>query len=124
MPAMTKLILALLALLAISLSPDTENPWFKVLQYAAGMSYLFYASHRLVKRSGVMRTECPDQPPTTTPDLHVGDKVSKTGGDYHFDGTIVSEFRKISGLIRYVVEDDRGVLHIYSAKNLTRNSHP
>ena len=52
------------------------------------------------------------------PFYKIGDKVSKTGGDYRFDGTIVSCFSKLSGYIRYVVEDDRGVLHIYSERNL------
>ncbi len=46
------------------------------------------------------------------------DKVSKVGGDYRFDGTIVAVFTKLSGVVRFVVEDDRGVLHIYSEKNL------
>jgi hypothetical protein len=50
--------------------------------------------------------------------LHEGDIVHKVGGDYRFDGVIVSVFPKLSGAIRYVVEDDRGVLHIYSEKNL------
>ena len=50
--------------------------------------------------------------------LKVGDKVSKIGGDYKFDGIIVAIFQKLSGLTRLVVEDDRGVLHIYSEKNL------
>ena len=48
----------------------------------------------------------------------VNDKVSKVGGDYTFDGTVVSIFPKLSGAIRVVVEDDRGVLHVYSEKNL------
>lgn len=48
----------------------------------------------------------------------VGDKVEKTGGDYRFEGVIVSAFKKLSGAERFVVEDDRGVLHIYSEKNL------
>ncbi len=48
----------------------------------------------------------------------VGDKVSKVGGDYTFDGTVVSIFPKLSNAIRVVVEDDRGVLHVYSCKNL------
>ena len=50
--------------------------------------------------------------------LNVGDKVRKVGGDYVFDGVIVSSFLKISGKVRYVVEDDRGILHIFSEKNL------
>jgi hypothetical protein len=50
----------------------------------------------------------------------VGDKVEKIGGDYVFVGVVVAAFRKLSGAARYVVEDDRGVLHVYSAKNLRR----
>lgn len=52
--------------------------------------------------------------------LHVGDKVSKVGGDYTFEGTVVAGFYKLSGAPRYVVEDDRGVLHVYSFKNLKK----
>lgn len=48
----------------------------------------------------------------------VGDLVEKIGGDYTFIGYVVSRFNKISGQVRYVVEDDRGVLHVYSFKNL------
>ncbi len=47
-----------------------------------------------------------------------GDKVEKLKGDYTFVGIVVSVFRKLSGVTRYVVEDDRGVLHIYSENNL------
>ena len=48
----------------------------------------------------------------------VGDKVEKVGGDYIFVGVVVSVFQKLSGAVRLVVEDDRGVLHVYSEKNL------
>lgn len=48
----------------------------------------------------------------------VGNNVSKVGGDYTFDGVVVAVFQKLSGAIRLVVEDDRGVLHVYSEKNL------
>jgi hypothetical protein len=48
----------------------------------------------------------------------IGEKVSKKGGDYRFDGIVVSVFKKLSGVERYVVEDDRGVLHIYGQQNL------
>jgi hypothetical protein len=52
----------------------------------------------------------------------VGDKVEKVGGDYTFVGVVVSVFQKLSGAVRLVVEDDRGVLHVYSEKNLrTKN---
>lgn len=50
--------------------------------------------------------------------LFPGAMVSKTGGDYRFDGTVIGVFRKLSGVVRYAVEDDRGVVHIYSRKNL------
>ena len=48
----------------------------------------------------------------------VGAKVSKKGGDYRFNGTVIGTFKKLSGVWRYAVEDDRGVIHIYSARNL------
>lgn len=48
----------------------------------------------------------------------IGDKVEKVGGDYTFVGIVVSVFQKLSGAVRFVVEDDRGVLHVYSEKNL------
>ena len=48
----------------------------------------------------------------------VGDKVSKTSGDYAFTGTIVSVFKKKSGATRYVVEDDRGLLLIMNEAQL------
>lgn len=54
--------------------------------------------------------------------IKVGDKVSKKGGDYRFDGTVVAVFTKLSGVERYVVEDDRGVLHIYGPSNLVKNT--
>ena len=52
----------------------------------------------------------------------VGDLVSKVGGDYSFEGVVVAAFVKQSGVDRYVVEDDRGILHVYSAKNLKLRS--
>jgi predicted nucleic acid-binding Zn ribbon protein len=55
---------------------------------------------------------------TKSDELVIGSKVRKVGGDYRFEGTIVSAFKKLSGKERFVVEDDRGVLHIYSEKNL------
>jgi len=46
------------------------------------------------------------------------DKVAKISGDYDFEGIVVSAFRKLDGKVRYVVEDDRGILHIFSDANL------
>lgn len=48
----------------------------------------------------------------------VGDLVEKVGGDYTFVGHVVAVFAKLSGAVRLVVEDDRGVLHVYSEKIL------
>jgi hypothetical protein len=55
----------------------------------------------------------------------VGNLVEKVGGDYTLSGVVVAAFMKRSGARRYVVEDDRGILMIYSGKNLRlRNPLP
>lgn len=51
-------------------------------------------------------------------DIKIGSKVEKVGGDYTFVGIVVADFKKLSGLRRLVVEDDRGVLHVYNEKIL------
>lgn len=48
----------------------------------------------------------------------VGDEVAKLEGDYTFYGVVVSVFQKRSGATRYVVENDDGILHIFSDKML------
>jgi|TARA_R110000782_G_scaffold263981_2_gene356949 hypothetical protein len=53
----------------------------------------------------------------------VGDLVEKVGGDYTFVGHVVSVFEKLSGAIRLVIEDDRGVLHVYNEKILRLVDH-
>jgi hypothetical protein len=53
------------------------------------------------------------------PAYAVGDEVEKVGGDYRFAGTVVAVFRKRGGAVRLVVEDERGLLMIYSEKNLS-----
>ena len=55
--------------------------------------------------------------------FNVGDLVEKVGGDYTFKGNIVSVFEKLSGAVRLVVEDDRGVLHVYNEKILRLVDH-
>jgi hypothetical protein len=57
---------------------------------------------------------------TNQPEFASGDLVGKYGGDYVFEGTVVAVFTKTTGVWRYVVEDDRGILHIYSAPNLKK----
>jgi transcription elongation factor len=51
-------------------------------------------------------------------EIKFGDKVKKVTGDYKFSGTVVSVFQKLSGQTRYVVENNDGILHIFSAANL------
>ena len=50
--------------------------------------------------------------------IQVGDRVRRVSSDYTFVGTVVSKFNKLSGLVRFVVEDDRGVLFIWNEKNM------
>lgn len=45
----------------------------------------------------------------------IGRRVTKRSGDYDFDGEIRAVIPKRSGAIRYVVEDERGLLLIMSA---------
>ena len=54
--------------------------------------------------------------------LKEGDRVEKEGGDYRFEGIIVSKFQKTSGATRFVVENQDGILHIFSEKNLKPKS--
>jgi hypothetical protein len=54
-------------------------------------------------------------------DYKVGDHVRKVGGDYTFDGVVVSKFSKTSGKVRYVVENAQGILHIFSEANLVEH---
>lgn len=51
--------------------------------------------------------------------LAVGTKVRKETGDYVYEGIVVSRFTKQSGKLRYVVEDSRGLLFIFSHDQLT-----
>jgi hypothetical protein len=41
-----------------------------------------------------------------------GYKFTKTSGDYTFEGTVLCVIEKLSGAIRYAVEDDRGLILI------------
>jgi hypothetical protein len=48
----------------------------------------------------------------------INDFVFKHTGDYRVFGVIRAVFRTGNGNIRYVVEHENGILHIYSDKNL------
>lgn len=50
--------------------------------------------------------------------FNVGDRVEKVTGDYVFRGVVVSVFKKRNGLVRVVVENQDGLLHIFSETNL------
>lgn len=52
--------------------------------------------------------------------MNIGDKIKKMGGDYNYEGTIISIFQKLSGATRVVVEDTRGLLLIMNEKQLER----
>lgn len=52
--------------------------------------------------------------------FHVGDHVFKEGGDYTFVGVVVAVFAKLSGEVRYVVEDERGLLLIMNFRQLRK----
>ena len=54
----------------------------------------------------------------SVPAFAFGDAVTKIGGDYTLDGEVRAVVVKLSGQVRYVVEDDRGQLHIYRADQL------
>jgi hypothetical protein len=45
-------------------------------------------------------------------------RVRKTGGDYTYEGEIVAQFTKRSGAVRFVVEDDRGLLLIMNGNQI------
>ena len=44
----------------------------------------------------------------------IGQKFSKTGGDYSFTGIIVAAFTKLNGMVRYVGENEDGLLFIFN----------
>lgn len=44
----------------------------------------------------------------------VGQRFEKQGGDYRFNGVIVAAFTKQNGTIRYVGENDDGLLFIFN----------
>lgn len=51
-----------------------------------------------------------------------GDLVTKTEGDYTFNGVVLACFRKRSGTPRYAVENEEGLVHIFNHNQLKRAS--
>lgn len=62
----------------------------------------------------------PLKPAIPDSEIQVGDLVERVNSDYKFVGTVVSVFKKTTGQVRYVVEDDRGVLFIWNRKNMEK----
>ena len=63
------------------------------------------------------------------PEFKPGDRVKKEGGDYIFSGVVLSAFEKMrverdrwvpSGVWRYAVQNQAGMIHIFNEKQLTR----
>jgi hypothetical protein len=52
--------------------------------------------------------------------LKIGDRVYKGTGDYDFEGVVIGEIKKLSGAVRYVIEDSRGLLLILNVAQLRR----
>lgn len=50
--------------------------------------------------------------------FQVGDSVEKNSGDYFYEGVVVSRFQKLSGAVRYVIENEDGVLMIMNEGQL------
>lgn len=51
-------------------------------------------------------------------EVKTGDEVEKVGGDYRYRGVVVAVFEKRSGAVRVVVENDGGMLFIFSPAQL------
>jgi hypothetical protein len=47
-----------------------------------------------------------------------GDHVVKRGGDYMFKGEVRAVWRKRHGLLRYNIENDDGLVHIFNESQL------
>lgn len=52
------------------------------------------------------------------PKYSIGDRVFKDSGDYFYAGQVVSVYRKLSGVIRYVVENSDGLNFIFNEQSL------
>jgi len=72
-----------------------------------------YRSHHVARRLLELLPPEDDAEP-----FAVGDEVTKTGGDYSYSGRVVGRLVKKSGAVRWVVEDDRGLLFIFNASQL------
>lgn len=69
-----------------------------------------------------------NQMPITIPEdsqrFHVGEYVTKFGGDYSFEGWVVAAYQKRSGVWRYVIEDSRGMNMIMNGSQIAKAHEP
>lgn len=91
------------AVVVAKTGPDSESHWVRIDGALVNISV---PSDRLIPRGIIGK-------------FRIGCRVEKTGGDYYFLGRVVVVFPKLSGKLRYVVENDAGILHIFSEANLT-----
>lgn len=56
--------------------------------------------------------------PRETDDIHLLDRVIKIDGDYTFFGEVRGLIKKKSGKLHYAVENDQGLIHIFSGSQL------
>jgi hypothetical protein len=53
--------------------------------------------------------------------LSMGDKVIKDTGDYTFSGVVIAVFLKRNGTaVRYVVENEEGICHIFNDRQIRK----
>jgi len=93
--------------------------WRRWTNPGANENCVFLADHFTIENHWCTVLEMAHRWDSTTT-FAEGDFVRKEGGDFSFEGHVVSVVRKKrSGEIRYVVEDDRGLLFIFRGEQLT-----
>lgn len=91
---------------------------------AAAWDVFHLSSYEFSRVWAAMLAAAPSPPTDAQGMPEIGKLVSKTGGDYTFTGDIRAVFTKRNGVVRYVVENDDRVLHIFSAANLSLPTPP
>jgi hypothetical protein len=75
--------------------------------------------------AAIVAIEKGEVPPEISPRFARGDSVYKGGGDYLFRGRVAfSGYKLDSNVLRYVVQDDRGLLMIMNEGQLRLNPRP
>jgi hypothetical protein len=90
-----------------------DNDWYKATWIMLAYDYVKGEDREFDMARMVVASPSP-----TADKFHIGDIVRKKKG-YTFEGPVVSVFKKTDGKTRYVVEDDRGILHIFNGDQLS-----